>query len=252
MTDISATMAILGVGLCIPDETVAEQLGITGVALDVSTPLKPMDRRRASVATRVATTAADQACQAASVAPTLPTIFSSSVGEIQTTDKLCRAIARKDYPLSPTQFHNSVHNTAAGYWSMATGNTAAMQAMGAMDDGFALALLEAWCQLQTISTRVLLVVYDETIPTKLLPNNNWTTCAFALVLDRNGNDRPLLYQPVQASLPVSTISTPAFAIQNPALACISVFQALQKNESGRHHLNLSGGKKRWVIDLEIP
>ena len=60
MTDISATMAILGVGLCIPDETVAEQLGITGVALDVSTPLKPMDRRRASVATRVATTAADR------------------------------------------------------------------------------------------------------------------------------------------------------------------------------------------------
>ena len=252
MTDITATIAILGSGLCIPDESVAEQLGFTGVALDGSTPLKPMDWRRASVATRVATTAATRACQAASVAPTLPTIFSSSVGEIQTTDKLCRAIARQDYPLSPTQFHNSVHNSAAGYWSMAIRNTAPMQVMSAMEDGFALALLEAWCQLQTISTRVLLVVYDETIPAKLLPNHNWFSCAFALVLDRNCNNRPQLYQPFQASVPISTISTPAFAIQNPALACTSMFQALQRNESGQHHLSLSGVNKRWTIDLEIP
>ena len=108
-------MAILGTGLCIKDNGIAAQQGFHDCALDVSL-LPAMVRRRTSLATRVAISAATRACANADSSQQLPAVFVSLSGEIQVTDKLCRAIAKNDYPLSPTQFHNSVHNTASSYW----------------------------------------------------------------------------------------------------------------------------------------
>ena len=46
--------------------------------------------------------------------------------------------------VSPTQFHNSVHNAAAGYWSIGVGSTAARPACIACDDWtFAASLMKA-------------------------------------------------------------------------------------------------------------
>jgi len=252
MTDAatpSAPVAILGSGLCIPDEDVATELGFADAGVDASV-LAPMVRRRTSMATRVAITAAGRACTAAGIGQKLPAIFVSSVGEMQVTDKLCRAITQQDYPLSPTQFHNSVHNTAAGYWSMATGSMAAMQAMGALDDGFALALLEAWCQLQTVTQQVLLVVYDETMPEQLLPDYRWKACAFALVLDRETRDCPLLHRPIQANK--ATLPDIDFPAHNPAMAALPLFQTLQQGNSGEQQLTLSAGQRPWLIDVVMP
>jgi hypothetical protein len=252
MTDAatrSAPVAILGSGLCIPDEDVAGELGFADAGIDASV-LAPMVRRRTSLATRVAITAASRACTAAGVGQKLPAIFVSSVGEMQVTDKLCRAITGQDYPLSPTLFHNSVHNTAAGYWSMATGSMAAMQAMGALDDGFALALLEAWCQLQTITKQVLLVVYDEAMPEQLLPDYRWKACAFALVLDRDTRDRPRLHRPIQTNN--ATLPDIDFTARNPAMAALPLFQTLQQGNSGKQQITLSAGKRPWLIDVVMP
>ena len=38
------------------------------------------------------------------------TVFSSSDGDMEIVDKLCGALARDDKMISPTLFHNSVHN----------------------------------------------------------------------------------------------------------------------------------------------
>jgi len=248
---LSATMAILGRGLCIPDEDVAAGLGFADAGLDASI-LPPMARRRTSNATRAAITAAERACAAAGTSRKLPAIFVSSVGEMQVTDKLCRSITRQEYPLSPTLFHNSVHNTAAGYWSMATGSMASMQAMGALDDGFALGLLEAWCQLQTVTERVLLVVFDETMPVQLLPDYAWKTCAFALVLDCEARDCPLLHRPFQPSVPDATLSVTDFPAQNPAMAALPLFKVLQQAASGRQQITLSSGPRPWLVDMLMP
>ena len=254
MTDaatLSAPVAILGSGLCIPDEDVATELGFADAGVDASI-LAPMIRRRTSMATRVAITAASRACTAAGVGvgQKLPAIFVSAVGEMQVTDKLCRAITQQEYPLSPTLFHNSVHNTAAGYWSMATGSMAAMQALGALDDGFALALLEAWCQLQTVTQQVLLVVYDEAMPQQLLPDYRWKTCAFALVLDRETRDCPLIHRPIQTSN--AALPEIDFTARNPAMAALPLFQTLQQGNSGEQQLTLSGGQRPWLIDVIMP
>ena len=62
-TTLSTAVAILGSGLCIPDEHVASALGFTDTGMDASI-LSPMVRRRTSNATRVAITAAGRACAA--------------------------------------------------------------------------------------------------------------------------------------------------------------------------------------------
>jgi len=250
-TTLSAPVAILGSGLCIPDEDVAGELGFADAGVDTSV-LAPMVRRRTSMATRVAITAAGRACVAAGIGHKLPAIFVSSVGEMQVTDKLCRAITKQDYPLSPTLFHNSVHNTAAGYWSMATGSMASMQAMGALDDGFALGLLEAWCQLQTVTKQVLLVVYDEVMPEQLLPDYAWKACAFALLLDRETRDRPLLHRPIQATGSDPALPATDFPARNPAMAALPLFQVLQQASSGQQQITLSAGTRPWRVDMVMP
>lgn len=248
---LSAPVAILGSGLCIPDEDSADELGFADAGLDASI-LAPMVRRRTSNATRVAITAAGRACANAGIGNTLPAIFVSSVGEMQVTDKLCRSITRQEYPLSPTLFHNSVHNTAAGYWSMATGSMASMQAMGALDDGFALGLLEAWCQLQTVTEQLLLVVYDETMPGQLLPDYTWKACAFALVLGRDARDHPLLHRPFQTTVPDPARPVTDFSVSNPAMAALPLFQTLQQATSGQQQITLSPGTRPWLVDMVMP
>ena len=254
MTDkatLSAPVTILGSGLCIPDVDIAGELGFADAGIDAAV-LAPMVRRRTSTATRVAITAAGRACTAAGIGHKLPAIFVSCVGEMQVTDKLCHAITQQDYPLSPTLFHNSVHNTAAGYWSMATSSMAAMQAMGALDDSFAVGLLEAWCQLQTVTEKVLLVIYDETMPEQLLPDYRWKACAFALVLDRETHDRPLLHRPFQASGADPALPEIDFPAHNPAMAALPLFQALQQADSGQQQITLSAGQRPWLIDVVMP
>jgi hypothetical protein len=69
--------------------------------------------------------------------------------------------------LSPTRFHNSVHNAAAGYWSIATGATPASTAICAFDASFAAGLLESLALIAVERTSVLLIAYDASYPEPL-------------------------------------------------------------------------------------
>ena len=55
----------------------------------------------------------------------------------------------RDQPVSPTQFHNSVHNTAAGYWSIATGSQQPTTCLACHDATAAAALLKAMAEVRT-------------------------------------------------------------------------------------------------------
>jgi len=243
-------MEIAGHGLCIPDDETATTLGFSDVELNIAT-LPAMMRRRTSLATRIAISALEQACSDAQVEKNLPAIFVSSVGEMQVTNKLCQAIATEQYPLSPTLFHNSVHNTAAGYWSIATGSSAPMQAMSGLEDGFALGLLEAWCQLQTVADKVLLVCYDENMPQSLLPDYHWEPLALAFVLKAKPDGRFSLSIPVQAEAQDKTAKHGDFASTNPAMAGLPLIKMLRSNLTGTHRVQLSPGTRPWFADLLI-
>ena len=125
--------------------------------------LAPNERRRAPDTVAGALEVALAACNAAGRDPkTLPSVFASTHGELAITDYICTTLATQPETVSPTRFHNSVHNAAAGYWTIGSGAMQPATAISAYDASFAQGLLEALVQLATGNEAVLLVGYDAT------------------------------------------------------------------------------------------
>ena len=123
--------------------------------------LAPNERRRAPETVAVALEVALAACTAAGRDPaTLASVFASTHGDLNITDYMCETLAGEPRSISPTRFHNSVHNAAAGYWTIGAGAMAPATAISAYDATFAQGLLEALAQLATGTGAILLVAYD--------------------------------------------------------------------------------------------
>jgi hypothetical protein len=133
--------------------------------LPVPDGLPPAERRRIGRVVKLALGVGLQATSRAGADPaTLPAVFSSSGGDGHNCHEICQALATDERTISPTRFHNSVHNAAAGYWSIATGAKAPSNALCAHDASFAAGLLEALTQVVVERTSVLLVAYDSQYP----------------------------------------------------------------------------------------
>lgn len=94
-------------------------------------------------------------------------VFVSSDGDGDIVHRLCSALASPGAEVSPTDFHNSVHNAATGYWSIGAHSMAASTALCAYDSSFAAGLLEAACQIAAEARPVLLVAVDLPYPPPL-------------------------------------------------------------------------------------
>jgi hypothetical protein len=123
--------------------------------------LPPNERRRAPDTVAIALEVASAACLNAGRDPArLPTVFASTYGDLAITDYMCSTLARAPTTLSPTRFHNSVHNAAAGYWTIATGCREPYCALGGGEYTFASGLFAAALQVCADHTDVLFVAYD--------------------------------------------------------------------------------------------
>lgn len=126
------------------------------------------ERRRAANSVRWALAAAQEAVSASSYrADEVATVFATSDGDGETLHHLCEALASPPREVSPTRFHNSVHNAAAGYWSIAAGSRHPSTSLCGYDATFAAGLIEAACQVWTERVAVLLVAYDLPFPPPL-------------------------------------------------------------------------------------
>ena len=121
--------------------------------------LPSTERRRATVVTRLALDAASEALGGSAPA-TVTSVFASSGGEVEIIHGIFEQLAGSDRWLSPTAFHNSVHNAAAGYWSIASGSHRSADSLCAYDDSFGVGLGEALLRCQSGDGPVLLVAYD--------------------------------------------------------------------------------------------
>jgi hypothetical protein len=137
------------------------------VPLDIPQPrpatslLAPAERRRAPDTVAIALEVASQACIAADLPPQkLSSVFASTHGDLAISDYLCATLAATPAMISPTKFHNSVHNAAAGYWTIGTKSQAPYTAISAHEYTFATGLLEAVAQLLCDDRPVLYVAYD--------------------------------------------------------------------------------------------
>jgi Beta-ketoacyl synthase, N-terminal domain len=130
--------------------------------------LPAAERRRASRVIRLSLGVGLEAVkQAGSDASTLATVFAASGADGHNCHALCEQLAGDDRQISPTRFHNSVHNAAAGYWGIATRSMAPCQVIGAYDASFGAGLLDALAQVSLDGQPVLLVAYDSEYPQPL-------------------------------------------------------------------------------------
>lgn len=138
------------------------------LAIDAPALLAPRERRRASPTVRLALSIAEAACADAGLPPHEPaTVFASAIGDGKVSTALLTALFGSDKLVSPTHFHNSVHNAAAGYWSQAVGSHAASTSLAASTATFGTALLKALLSVTTEGGPVLLVCYDHPFPEPL-------------------------------------------------------------------------------------
>ncbi|URL58342.1 beta-ketoacyl synthase chain length factor [Luteibacter flocculans] len=123
--------------------------------------LPPNERRRAPESVLLAAAAAGQAVRMSGRdAATLPCVFASAHGDQVITDYMCQTLATAPLELSPTKFHNSVHNAPAGYWTIATHCHASSSAVSGGEQAFGAGLLEAASLAVADDRDVLLASYD--------------------------------------------------------------------------------------------
>ena len=123
--------------------------------------LAPTERRRAPDTVAIALEVAARACEASGRTPAeLPSVFASTHGDLAISDYMCATLVSTPTLISPVKFHNSVHNAAAGYWSIGTGSLAPYTAISAYEYTFGTGLLEAATQVVCDNKPVLYVAFD--------------------------------------------------------------------------------------------
>lgn len=215
------------------------------------------ERRRAPDSVLLALAVAEEACRSAGVqAATLPSVFASAFGDLAINDYLCTILRDDPAAMSPTRFHNSVHNAPSGYWGIATGAMTPTTALAAARDTFAAGLLEAACQAGEAECAVLLVSGD-CAGTGPIGEVAGVSHAFgcALVLDPDAGAGPglrLCTQPAAGGLPQSPVSDAqlaALCAGNPvASAAIPLLHALATGTATTLSLPLS---PRLALGLEL-
>ena len=163
-------------------------------ALPVTSLLSAREQRRSSATVKLSLAAAEQACTMAGIAPQqMEAVFSSGMGDLDIIDYMCRTLAEQPSLLSPTRFHNSVHNAPAGYWSIGAQATGDITALSGWYDSASVGLIEAVSRAYYNDGKpVLMVVYDDCAkgPMRDLWPAKQPFCA-ALVIARPGQHRAI-------------------------------------------------------------
>jgi hypothetical protein len=174
-------------------------------------------------------------------------VFASTHGDLAISDYMCATLVSTPTLISPVKFHNSVHNAAAGYWSIGTASHAPYTAISAFHHTFGAGLLEAVTQVHCERRAVLYVAFD--IESKgalatITPSRGLLGVALVLApADEGASAGPTLALEIRTGEPA--IATPArspavAAVSDNALApCLPLFEALAADESSAITLTLS-------------
>ena len=197
------------------------------------------ERRRASIPARWALTVGSEALAAGGLAAqNVAIVFSSCGGDGVITDQICRALASSPPEMSPTRFHNSVHNAPAGYWSIFARSRAPSTTLCGYDASFAAGLLEAAAQVAVERRPVLLVAYDLTSPLplhSLWPVPRPFAAALLLSPEPAGNlnvrmDIEVADGPVSQAWPTAL---PGELAANPSAQALVLLEVASKKGGGR-------------------
>jgi len=140
-------------------------------------------RRRATGLTRVAVEVLDQAIRTLDGdAATIPIVWATAHGEHTNAIRILEMMRSGEGKLSPTHFHNSVHNTASGYASIALGNCSPSTTVTGGVELVASSFLEAACYLETGARDAVVVLADEPLLRPFDCSEGASPLAFAFCL----------------------------------------------------------------------
>lgn len=215
------------------------------VAVPPPTLLAATERRRTSLAVRLALAAATEAC-AGHDGAALDTVFASGNGDGAVVGAILDALVEPQATISPTQFHNSVHNAAAGYWGIGMASMRPSISIGGHDDTVASGLLQAVAAVAARGRAVLFCAYDAPLPAPLSAVRHTTVpFAAALVL------RPeavagscaaleLRFVAAPAAVPVPADALDALAAENPAARLLPLLRAVARRAPAALRLSMLG------------
>jgi hypothetical protein len=231
------TLHVDGIGWCSPGladwDAASRRLRdgavppLTGKAKAAPTVLPANERRRTPEVVLLACDVAGQACaMAGHAASDLPCVFATMHGDLAITENLCVTLAANPLELSPTRFHNSVLNAAAGYWTIATRCHAASNAVSASGASFSAGLFEAAVEAHADGIPTLFAAYDAIADGVLAETMRLeTTFGVALVFNPRRGPRALatlrLRHDGHARLPPPTNTGTPFETALPLFAAIA-------------------------------
>lgn len=138
------------------------------VALPGIAALPPAERRRTGAVVKLAVAVGLEALAQTRRNPAdMATVFTSSGADGDTIHAILSVLTTGDCQISPTRFHNSVHNAPSGYWALACDATAPSTSLCGFDGSFAMGLLDAAAQICVDNRPVTLISYDHPYPEPL-------------------------------------------------------------------------------------
>jgi len=218
--------------------------------------LPATERRRTSQAVRLALAAASAAVAGSGLpATSLDTVFATSNGDGAVVGAILEALADPDGAISPTQFHNSVHNAAAGYWHIAVGSTRPSISLGCHDATFASGLLNAVAHVAMRGAPVLFCAYDAPLPPPLAATRA-TSLPFAAALvltparDAASRAAITLVYDTEGALPEPPATPLRAALEeaNPVARGLKLLEALAMRRAARLTLPLLEDAR---LELEV-
>jgi len=217
--------------------------------------LSAAEQRRAVPSVRLALSVGAAAVRQSRLDPAvLPAVFASSGADGQTIDAILTALTLPAREVSPTRFHNSVHNAPSGYWGLAMRSQEMVSSIGCHDASFTAGLLEAAVQGVAGKQPVLLVAYDLPYPEPLdCVRHIGATFGVAFVLSPARTDRTLAELRLGLSSDPGETTTCAdrameeLLLTNPAARSLPLLVALASQQAGRIRLELSRG----ALDVDV-
>lgn len=217
------------------------------------------ERRRSPLAVRAAVETSWQALQQSGLASAdVACVFGSGLGDTEITDYMCRVLTTTEKQLSPTKFHNSVHNAAAGYWTISTGCMKSANSIAAYQDTAGTCLLEAMIQSVQHNEPVLITLFD------IAPQQTWTQIfpgdqsfsASLLICPENfpvKNSLARLSFSTGSSankLPELSESMQSLYLQNPAAKILPLLKNLALQKNGLVAFS-TGSNSQLTIDCSV-
>lgn len=217
--------------------------------------LPPAERRRAGTAIRLAIGVGIEALAQSGRDPVaMAMVFTSSSGDTETVHEILCVLATDRREVSPTRFHNSVHNAPAGYWAVATGSCEPSTSLCAFDSSFSAGLLEAAAQAMVDDRPVTLAAYDLPYPEPLhrvRPIEG--LFALALVLTPRPTDRTFVSLTIgpgrhgTAATPMADAGLERLRLGNPAARGLPLLAAIARGRSATVRLDSAAGTGAEIL-----